>query len=272
MSWLEMNGMGGFFESAASGWGPFNFLTKKEERKEKKDLAKIQLQSEAASFEQKRLLAMDEARSDALEGQRRKTVAKLRELEAEAVATTGLVMKIRELSGDPALEGDRILFDLEEELLDIEKAVVGVQASTVVDTATFDTYDLAEAYSNGQAALVAMRTITARANGIMRSLEERIIEIEEERGRRMEAARREEQFRRDDIRRQQQAEQERARQQRMDLIRQVMNVDAELAKEKRALRRARMELANLKAAQEERAARRRDMAIRMASIAKTRAG
>ena len=287
MSWLEVQqprpGMGGIFDSAAQGWGPFTFLSKKEERKEKKDVLKFRLQDEAQTFEQKRLLARDMERSKALEDLREKVNGKLRQLETEANLATGMVLKIRELATNPVLEGDPILGDIDGALADMEKAVVTIQASTVVDVATFDTSDLAGAYSDGQAALIAMRTVTARAQGGLKELAARVQQLKEEGIRARERSQRLADQRRLDVERQRRLEAQRLQEQetralenerrrRMEIMRQVMEADAELTREKARLRQARADLMDAKSRVAERNARAQEAAIRRSSISTIRAG
>lgn len=263
MSSLEIGPRGGmgslgksFFQSAAEGWGPFTVFSRKEERKEKKDVLKAEYAERAQTFEQQRALAQEEARAQALEDLRDKVTAKLEQLEAEANVTTGLVLKIREEASSPVLDGDPILEDLGQALADMEKAVVTIQAATVVDVATFDSYELAGAYSDAHSALVAMKTVTARAQGILKELSERIKQINDEKIRAQMAAedaaiRRAAQERRDrQIAAQQQAaaeelaaEEERRR--RREVMAQVMAIQAEVSKEKRRLSAAKVELASL---------------------------
>ncbi|GAG28570.1 unnamed protein product, partial [marine sediment metagenome] len=182
MSFLEI-GMGGFFRDAASGWGPFHSLTAREDRKAEKDKAKQRLSAEAQTFEQQRALSQEEARTKALENLRAQVIRKLQQMEGEANASTAEILKIRKASANPALRGDEILEELGAVLADMEKAVISIQAGTVVDTATFETESLAASYADAQAGLIAMRSVTARAQSVLKSLKERVRTLEAERAR-----------------------------------------------------------------------------------------
>lgn len=261
MSYLSIPGLGGFFDDAAksfsAGWGPFSSLTAREERKGKKELAKIRLKEDAQTFEQQRVLTRDQAEAEAIENLRLQVVAKLRQMELEADATTGVIMQIRQAAAEPILKGDEIQEELAGVLADMEKAVIQVQAGTVVDTATFDTDALAGAYADASAGLVAMRAITARAQSVLKTLKKRAKDLKDEQIRlqyaqaaavERAAAQEREQRQLAEQRQRElewQAEQSRMRSRR-DLMSRILEADRELVREKRRLANLKVELANLK--------------------------
>jgi transcriptional regulator of met regulon len=207
-----------------------------------------------------------QSREKAVADLRAKVVAKLQDLEAEAAQTTQFVVKIRELSQNPALRGVE-LEGLEAELIEMEKAVIAIQAGTVVNTGSFDTGELSQGWADAQAGLLAMRTVTARALKAIKSLEEEVKARNDEQIRmklaeaaRVERAATEARERRQ-LEEQRMAENawraaEAARKARRDLTGQILEVDRELVKEKRRLGALRVELANLRFQQSEKAARR----------------
>jgi hypothetical protein len=256
-----------FFESLFIPW-----KSEQEDRSEKvereqrrKDLAaKAQLsasqRAEATAREQ------EDIRFKALTDLQLRISSKMDQVEEQAEVATGVVLKIRELANNPLLVGDFSVSDLEEILADMEQAVVTIQAGTVVDAASFDGTVLAGAYSNVSAALIAMRTVTARAQGVLKTLESRIRDLKAEKIR-LDLAAEEARARREiEARRQEQLAQQRqrdadaqaaevVRQRRRSLMAQILAVQAELSQEKRRLSSARVELANLRFAQTERQAR-----------------
>jgi hypothetical protein len=276
MSFLEaghrgMHGMHGFFDNAsgdfAAGWGPFTSLVAREGRKEKKDAAKSKLRVDAQTFEQKRLLTRDEAEAAAMENLRTCVVTELQQMEDKAVVATQPILRIREAAAAPALRGESILEELGAQLADMEKAAISIQAGTVVDTGTFDTDALAEAYADASAGLLAMRAVTARARSILKVLTDEQVRLE------LAAAARTEQLAVMQREQRQLAEQRDAdlaiqasRQEslrRRDLMSRILQVDRELSKEKRRLSSLRIELANLKFAQAQRAAAKEEARLKV---------
>jgi hypothetical protein len=232
-------------------------LSRRQDAVSRAEQARIDLEQQQAS-------AQDQARFEALANLQIKVASKLDQLEEQAEISTGVVLKIRETATAPILAGKPILGDLEEALADLEKAVISIQAGTVVDFASFDSSVLSESYSNASAALIAMRTVTSRALGIQKDLEAKIQEFRDEEIRLQmarEAAaaeravneRRERQFA--EQRRSEEASRvaEAARAQRRDLMARILAVQAELGQEKRRLSEARTELENLRFARAERA-------------------
>jgi hypothetical protein len=192
----------------------------------------------------------------ALEDLRTRVILNLQQLEDEAVRTTDFVVKIRELSQDPELRGVN-LEEIDADLVEMEKAVVAIQAGTVINTGTFDTDELAKGLSDASSGLVAMRTVTARAIRALKALEQEIQFQKDEQIRQdlAEVARAERAA--TEARKQRQLEDQRrsenewraaeaARKMRRDLMGQILEVDRELSNEKRRLGNLRVELANLR--------------------------
>jgi predicted nucleic acid-binding Zn-ribbon protein len=273
MSFLTIgpaSGLGGFFEDAgetfAAGWGPFSSLTAREERKAKKDAAKSRLRAKAQSFEQQRVLTRDEAEAKAMEELRVQVQQRLAQMEQEADLATQTILKVRQVSATPILRGDEILEELGKVLSDMEKAAISIQAGTVVDTATFDTDALAGAYADAQAGMLAMRSVTARAQSVLKTLKERIKTLEEEKIR-LEFAQAEAQTRAaaaerearqlEDQRRREAANRERedALRARRDLMGKILQVDRQIAMERTRLSELKVELANVRFQKSEREAR-----------------
>ncbi len=237
-----------FIEAGGEGWGPFTFLSKKEDRKAAKDAGKLAIQSDAQSFEQQRILAHDERQAAAMENLRAKIVSKLREVEAVALAAAEQMERARQLASKLELQGDPILAEADEQIADMERAVVQVQAGTVVDAASFDTHALAVSYTDAQAALIAMTAIRNRAAGVATALGKRYSQIQAEALRAQELQRQQakqaeierqrqiKQQRQDEERRKRDAE-EQQRRQRLANIRLSMDLDDQIRAERRALSR-----------------------------------
>jgi hypothetical protein len=157
----------------AGGWDIFG--------KQAKEKRKLKLGMQAQSFNEKMTLHRYEQEKAAIETFREKIRGKMEEVEVQALEGTAAMEKARKLSIRPELEGDPILDEFSEKVGELETAIVQVQTGTVIDTATFDTHRLAISYSDAQAALIAMRSITNRAVELSTLLKERMREIESER-------------------------------------------------------------------------------------------
>lgn len=192
MSYLEIppTGLGGsdsFFKSASEGWGPFTFLTRKEDRKAIKDRAKagaIEAQTATAS-------ASAASRLAALQGLRDKIDSRMQQAEAEAAQAGVHVENIRSLANDPRLLGEAVLDSALLELDELEVLVIQIHAGTQIDTATDDTQLLAQSYAEAQAALAGLRIVKARAAGIEKRLSEHLnkLKLEQDRIRELEKRR-----------------------------------------------------------------------------------
>ena len=157
----------------AGGWDIFG--------KQAKEKRKLKLGMQAQTFQEKMTLNRYEQEKAAIETFRTKISAKLEEVEVAALEGVAAMEKARKLSIRPELEGDPILDEFGDKVGELETAIVQVQTGTVVDTATFDTHRLAISYSDAQAALIAMKSITNRAIELSSLLKERMREVEAER-------------------------------------------------------------------------------------------
>jgi hypothetical protein len=262
MSFLELSGLGGKSSRLfkPSGWevlAPWATHARMQaaEREQKREQFVTLQEQERIKTKAAHEREQDERRFAAAVALQEKVVAKLEQLEQEAKRATSVVLKIRETAQDPVLSGDPNLEDLELVLVDMEKAVITIQAGTVVDTATFDTAQLAAGYSDAQAGLVAMRSVAARGQGALKALEGRIKELKDEQIRMQLAAA----ARADQIAAQQRQDRQLADQQaaaraeavaregrlaRRDLMSRILEVDRELSKEKRRRSALKVELAN----------------------------
>lgn len=243
---------------------------KAEKRELKRQAAESAQEQQRLNLEEQRRREQEEAefqaKHKAVTDLRAKVVAKLQQLEAQAEEATQLVIQIRELSEDPALH-DVNLEVIDADLIEMEKAVIAVQAGTVVNTGSLDTKVLAQGWADAQSGLIAMRAVTARAIKALKALEEEIklqndqkIRAELAAAARVEKAalERRQQRQREEQRMQEDAwrSAEAARKSRRDLTGQILEVDRELAREKRRLGSLRVELANLRFQKSELAARR----------------
>lgn len=266
MSYLVMNrplqGLGG-------GWDIFGKKAK-EKRKERVQLA-------AQSFQEKMTLKRYEQERAAVETFRDKISAKLAEVEAAAYEATEAMERARKLAVKPILRGDPVLEEFQQQVSELETAIVQVQTGTVVDTATFDTHRLAISYSDAQAALIAMKSIGNRALELVALLKNRIREVEAERVRleqlreqRAELARQEEKQRAEMQReaelKQREAELEAKREADRQAAVELRRLDAQIRDERRALSRARTLLQEEKARRADLAARKAERKARLSKL------
>jgi hypothetical protein len=268
MSSLRYHGLGGGWDTLTAVLAPW---TAKEsydtaKRTSRREDAIARAEQRRIDLEQQQASVVEQQKFQALADLQIKVASKLDQLEEQAEIATSVVLKIREAATAPILQGSKILEELEVALADMEKAVIAIQAGTVVDTASFDSAILSESYSNAAAALIAMKTVTSRGFGIQKDLEAKIQDLRDEQIRLQLAEERAAEERAVAARRERQLEEQRRadqaarvadaeRQHRRDIMARVLALRAELAQEKRALSAARTELENLQFARAERLAR-----------------
>lgn len=265
------------FQTGAEGWGPFTSFAIKAQGKADKQKAQVELQRQEQEFIRQQKVARSNREAAAMEQLRAKIVAKVTQIEAQAISAAEQMVLARQLASDPELQGDQILDQVDAQIADLEQAVVAVQTGTVIDVASFDTNALAVSYGDAQAALVAMNAIQNRATGVVKALQNQIVRSKKERIRA-------EQLRRERLdqqaRDQRRAEQERQERQRIaareaedrervlrvQAMREISDLDTKILAERRALRSARYALETYKQETSERAAKEAEFQIRLQSL------
>lgn len=241
-----------------SGWevlAPWTTKARMEAEEREQKRQKLVTKEEQKRLEREQALEHEQERrrAQAAADLQDQIKAKIQQVENSALTAAEEMEAARELAVSPELQGDPILDDLEEQIADMEQAVVQIQAGTVVDVATFDTHALAVSYSDAQAAFVAMEAIRNRAEALVQALQERIDQLKKERIRVEQLRRERERAAERERRRAEQREQQRqrmaklraeeaARRQRMQIMKQVRQLDQAILEEKRALRRLRSEV------------------------------
>jgi hypothetical protein len=108
-------------------------------------------------------------------------------LELAASVTLDIMEECRVLLGEPILWGDPILVEVEQDLADLETAVVQAQSIVTVETEELDTEGIPSVTSG----FVALQAIEGRAQEVLAKLKNRIIQIKEEKRRQEDLAARE---------------------------------------------------------------------------------
>lgn len=238
---------------------PFAFLTRKEERKERKELEKLRLREQQEEFVRQQQAAQAAREAAAVEDLRRKIVSRIRELQGAASAANATITKIRRLAAEKLLEDDPFLQDLEAQLADMETGVVQVQSGTVVDVASNDTHVLAVSYADAQGALIAIHAVRSRASGLLNELRNHLDELQadairaEQRRRRQALEAEQERQRQAKLAaRRAEARERHARRARMDQqlenMRILSEIETQIVRERAAIRQARYELNSLRSA------------------------
>jgi hypothetical protein len=271
MSYLELDNS----IATLGGWDIFG--------KKAKEKRKLKLGMQAQTFQEKMTLKRYEQEKDAIETFRAKINAKMEEVEVAALEGTSAMEKARKWALKPELEGDPILDEFSDKVGELETAIVQVQTGTVIDTATFDTHRLAISYSDAQAALIAMKSITNRAVELSTLLKERMREIEAERIR-MELVKeeraalaeqerkRQAEFQREAELKQRALEQKNKEAQRRQQARALQKLNDDLRKERQKLSTIRRRIDELRTRKADEAARQADREQRLASMRAMRRG
>lgn len=230
----------------------------KAEKRQQKNQQTLALMAQAE--EQKAhaaALAEDEKTFLAREQFRQRVENKLDEIDKEAQATAREIANVRELAADPELQGQEDL--LQQTLADLngfEAALVEVQAATAIDAGTLDTEELAQSFADGQAALLAIRSIRGRAAGMVDMLTKRRQQLRDQAIEDKRALREATERAAFDQRRAETAVREaelaaaarateQEQKQRAQIMQAVFSLDSEIDKEQRAIQRLRAELDSL---------------------------